>query len=120
MRVISTTAPSQQGLGSLPTIRRATAVEGRAARRRAQLPPDSLITFAAERKAAAVDAVFEALDRELIGLVPVKKRVEEIGSLLLVDRVRQRFGLLAPRPQPAHVLHRRPGHRQDDGRAAHG
>jgi probable Rubsico expression protein CbbX len=28
----------------------------------------------------------------------VKKQVEEIGSLLLVDRVRQRFGLMAPRP----------------------
>jgi probable Rubsico expression protein CbbX len=42
--------------------------------------------------------VFAALDRELIGLVPVKKQVEDIGSLLLVDRVRQRFGLMAPRP----------------------
>jgi probable Rubsico expression protein CbbX len=42
--------------------------------------------------------VFAALDRELVGLVPVKKKVEEIASLLLVDRVRQRFGLHAPRP----------------------
>ena len=42
--------------------------------------------------------MFAALDRELIGLVPVKKQVEDIGSLLLVDRVRQRFGLMAPRP----------------------
>jgi len=42
--------------------------------------------------------VFAALDRELIGLVPVKKKVEEIGSLLLVDRARQRFGLSGPRP----------------------
>jgi probable Rubsico expression protein CbbX len=98
VRVISTTAPSQQGLGSLPTIRRASAVDSKTGRKRVQLPPDSLITFAAERKAAAVDEVFEALDRELIGLVPVKKRVEEIGSLLLVDRVRVRFGLMAPRP----------------------
>ena len=57
-----------------------------------------MITFADERKAAAIDDVFAALDRELVGLVPVKKQVEEIGSLLLVDRVRQRFGLLAPRP----------------------
>ena len=98
VRVIGTTAPSQQGLGALPTISRASAAESKTARRRVQLPPDSLITFAAERKAAAVDEVFAALDRELIGLVPVKKRVEEIGSLLLVDRVRQRFGLMAPRP----------------------
>ena len=38
------------------------------------------------------------LDLELIGLVPVKRKVEEIGSLLLVDRARQRFGLSASRP----------------------
>jgi probable Rubsico expression protein CbbX len=97
-RVIGTSAPSQQGLGRLPTIRRATARDSRAGRRSTQLPPDSVVNFAAERKAAVIDEVFAALDRELVGLVPVKKQVEEIGSLLLVDRVRQRFGLVAPRP----------------------
>jgi probable Rubsico expression protein CbbX len=38
------------------------------------------------------------LDRDLVGLATVKKRVEEIASLLLVDKARQRFGLTAPRP----------------------
>jgi probable Rubsico expression protein CbbX len=102
VRVVGTAPPSQEGLGKLPTIRRPpgadTGKSGKAARRRTQLPPDSLVTFAAERKAAAIDDVFAALDRELVGLVPVKKQVDEIGSLLLVDRVRQRFGLMAPRP----------------------
>ena len=42
--------------------------------------------------------MFASLDRELVGLLPVKQKVEEIASLLLVDRVRQRFGLSAPRP----------------------
>jgi probable Rubsico expression protein CbbX len=102
VRVVGTAPPSQEGLGKLPTIRRPpgadTGKAGKAARRRTQLPPDSVVTFAAERKAAAIDDVFAALDRELVGLVPVKKQVEEIGSLLLVDRVRQRFGLMAPRP----------------------
>ena len=42
--------------------------------------------------------MFAELDGELVGLVPVKKKVEEIGSLLLVDRARQRFGLSGPRP----------------------
>ena len=51
-----------------------------------------------ERAAAGVDDVFASLDRELVGLLPVKKKVEEIASLLLVDRVRQKFGLSAPRP----------------------
>ena len=41
--------------------------------------------------------MFAALDRELVGLIPVKQKVEEIASLL-VDRIRQRFGLEAPRP----------------------
>jgi probable Rubsico expression protein CbbX len=93
----------QSGLGKLPTIgptRAKRGKESRAARRRGPggLPPEALITFADERKAAAIDDIFAALDRELVGLVPVKKQVEEIGSLLLVDRVRQRFGLMAPRP----------------------
>jgi len=42
--------------------------------------------------------VFTALDSQLVGLLAVKKKVEEIASLLLVDRVRQKFGLSAPRP----------------------
>ena len=73
---------------------------GDSARRRKQavLPEDSTVTLAEARAAAGIDQVFENLERELIGLVPVKDRVREIGSLLLVDQVRQRFGLLAPRP----------------------
>ena len=73
---------------------------GDAVRRRKQtvLPDDSTVTLSAARAAAGLDQVFENLERELIGLVPVKDRVREIGSLLLVDQVRQQFGLLAPRP----------------------
>lgn len=73
-RVVATTPPAQQGLGKQPTIVQPPRRErGKAARRHIQLPPDSMVTFAAERKAAAIDDVFAALDRELIGLVPVKK-----------------------------------------------
>jgi len=85
-------------LVAIGSIMLAAAALSWADRRRGPLPPDTVVTFADERKAAAIDDVFAALDRELIGLVPVKKQVEEIGSLLLVDRVRQRFGLTAPRP----------------------
>ena len=62
------------------------------------IQPDATITLAAERRSAGIDDLFVALDGELIGLVPVKKKVEQIGSLLLVDRARQRFGLSASRP----------------------
>jgi len=67
-------------------------------RRKETLLPDATITLAAERRAAGIDDLFIELDLELIGLVPVKRKVEEIGSLLLVDRARQRFGLSASRP----------------------
>ena len=78
----------------------------RPARRRASrpsrpdglLPPDATVTFAAERAAANVNDVFTSLDRDLVGLVPVKRKVQEIGALLLVDQARLRFGLEAPRP----------------------
>jgi probable Rubsico expression protein CbbX len=95
---VSKTPAEQPGLGALPAISRTPPTDRRTPRRRALLPPDALITFADERKAAAIDDVFAALERQLIGLVPVKKQMEEIGSLLLVDRARQRFGLTAPRP----------------------
>jgi probable Rubsico expression protein CbbX len=62
------------------------------------LPPDATVTFAAERAAADVDDVFTNLDRDLVGLVPVKRKVQQIGALLLVDQARRRFGLEAPRP----------------------
>ena len=72
-----------------------------AARRRGAaelLHPEAIVTLAEERQAAGIDDVFTALDHDLVGLVPVKQKVEEIASLLLVDRVRHRFGLTAPRP----------------------
>jgi probable Rubsico expression protein CbbX len=71
---------------------------GRTRRRNQTLLSDATITLAAERQAAGIDDLFVELDLQLIGLVPVKRKVEEIGSLLLVDRARQRFGLSASRP----------------------
>jgi probable Rubsico expression protein CbbX len=67
-------------------------------RRNEMLQPDETVSLVDERQAAGLDDLFLTLDLELVGLLPVKKKVEEIGSLLLVDRVRQRFGLSASRP----------------------
>jgi probable Rubsico expression protein CbbX len=69
-----------------------------AARRRTQLQADATVTFAEERESAGIDAIMGSLDRELVGLMSVKKWVEEVASLLLVDTARNRFGLVAPRP----------------------
>ena len=71
---------------------------GRTRRRNETLQPGATITLADERRIAGIDDLFVELDLELVGLVPVKKKVAEIGSLLLVDRARQRFGLSASRP----------------------
>ena len=62
--------------------------------------------LSSERKVAAVDEVLDSLDRELVGLVPVKTRIREIAALLLVDRVRARVGPGRAAAEPAHVLHR--------------
>jgi len=78
--------------------RRFTSAKTRTQRRGEVLHPEATVTLSEERAAAGVDDVFASLDRELVGLLPVKKKVEEIASLLLVDRVRQKFGLSAPRP----------------------
>ena len=75
-----------------------TAGPTRRRRRGELLHPEATVTLADERTAADIDDVFTDLDSQLVGLVPVKKKVEEIASLLLVDRVRQKFGLSAPRP----------------------
>lgn len=95
---MSAAAGSPSGFGKLPGVRKFSPAEGRTGRKAKQLPSEATVTLAAEQQAAGTEEVFAALDRELVGLVPVKKRIQEIGSLLLVDRVRQRFGLAAPRP----------------------
>ncbi len=62
------------------------------------LPPEASIALAAEREATSIDGILAALEDDLIGLAPIKQKVNEIASLLLVDRARRRFGLDAQRP----------------------
>jgi probable Rubsico expression protein CbbX len=45
-----------------------------------------------------VDAVIEELDRDLVGLAPVKARVRDIAALLVIDRLRMSLGLQAQAP----------------------
>jgi probable Rubsico expression protein CbbX len=88
--------PSRPALRSPPARRPPKPPKSR--QREEILQPDALVALADERQVAGVDDVFEELDNKLVGLYPVKNKVEEIASLLLVDRVRHRFGLEAPRP----------------------
>src|SRR5437773_1005692 len=54
--------------------------------------PDSF-DLEAEFARSNVQQVLEKLDRELIGLAAVKRRIREIAALLLVDRARRQLGL---------------------------
>ncbi len=51
------------------------------------------IDLRAEYEESGVREVLDELDRELIGLAPVKSRIRETAALLLVDRARARLGL---------------------------
>jgi probable Rubsico expression protein CbbX len=56
------------------------------------------VRLAHEFEESGVGPVLKQLDDELIGLAPVKQRIREIAALLLVDRVRSRFGLASQAP----------------------
>jgi probable Rubsico expression protein CbbX len=59
---------------------------------------ESTIDLRAIWNESGVQAVLDKLDAELIGLAPVKKRIREIASLLVVDRVRRDMQLAAGAP----------------------
>ncbi|HEY9212041.1 MAG TPA: CbbX protein [Ancylobacter sp.] len=61
-------------------------------------PLEDAIDLRAEFAASGLAGVFDELDSDLVGLVPVKQRLREIAALLLVDRARARFGLAAVSP----------------------
>ena len=45
-----------------------------------------------------VEAVMDELDRDLVGLTPVKQRVRDIAALLVIDKLRLNLGLSAQNP----------------------
>src|ERR1700694_1318853 len=55
-------------------------------------------SVAASEGVAGVRTVIERLDRELVGLAPVKTRVGEVASLLVVDKLRREQGLASESP----------------------
>ena len=55
--------------------------------------PVTSVDLRREFEAVEIASILAQLDRELIGLVPVKTRIREIASLLLVERIRQKMAL---------------------------
>jgi probable Rubsico expression protein CbbX len=45
-----------------------------------------------------VEAVMDELDRDLVGLAPVKQRIRDIAALLVIDKLRLNLGLAAQMP----------------------
>lgn len=64
--------------------------------------PDRPLDISAAYAESNIGAIIDQLDRELIGLAPVKSRIREIAALLLVDRLRKRVGL-ETEPPPLHM-----------------
>jgi probable Rubsico expression protein CbbX len=72
-------------------------------------PPSGEVDIAAAYRQTDIDAVLGELDRELIGLAPVKTRIRETAALLLVARLREQVGLSSDRPTLHMSFTGRPG-----------
>jgi len=62
------------------------------------LPADATVDLSSQQQAVRISALLNRLDEDFVGLAPVKDRVREIAALLLVDRLRQGYGLASSRP----------------------
>ncbi|MEQ1771487.1 MAG: CbbX protein [Devosia sp.] len=60
--------------------------------------PVASVDLAADFRESGVAEVLDELDRELVGLKPVKLRIRETAALLLVDRARKKMGLSQTTP----------------------
>jgi probable Rubsico expression protein CbbX len=63
----------------------------------ATAPPHS-VDLAKTFAESGVAEILEQLDRELVGLKPVKARIREVAALLLVDKLRRDLGLTSAPP----------------------
>ena len=61
-------------------------------------PALAAVNLREEFESVGIEDVFQQLDRELVGLRPVKTRIREVASLLLIERVRKKLGLSTEPP----------------------
>jgi len=59
---------------------------------------DQLVDIGAAHRDSNLEEILDALDRELVGLKPVKAYIRQLASLLLVARLREKVGLASERP----------------------
>jgi probable Rubsico expression protein CbbX len=65
---------------------------------RASAPATPSAHPGAHDAAAGIHDVLAELDRDLVGLAPVKRRIREIAGLLVIDRMRLELGIASTRP----------------------
>jgi len=61
----------------------------------AEAPPTTVAEVLAQSQ---VESVMDELDRDLVGLAPVKSRIRDIAALLVIDKLRAAHGLAAQSP----------------------
>lgn len=67
------------------------------------------VDIAAAYRAANVEQLLSELERELVGLKPIKRRIREIAAMLLIARLREQSGLNTERPTLHMSFTGRPG-----------
>jgi probable Rubsico expression protein CbbX len=93
-------APGQAGPGGTGFARRGSSADPGSPEPASISPlaPGDTVELGEERQAQRLSAMLDEFDRDFVGLAPVKARVREIAALLLIDRLRQRYGLASSRP----------------------
>jgi probable Rubsico expression protein CbbX len=59
---------------------------------------DGLVDIGAAHRDSHLEEILDELDRELVGLKPVKSYIRQLASLLLVTRLREQVGVATDRP----------------------
>lgn len=57
-----------------------------------------IVDIAAAHRESSLDEILTELDRELVGLKPVKAYIRQLASLLLIAQLREKVGLATERP----------------------
>src|SRR5512143_3357392 len=59
---------------------------------------DALVDLEEAYRASNIQQVLHEVDQECVGLLPIKARMREIASLLLIARLREQMGVTTERP----------------------
>jgi len=72
-------------------------------------PPPAAVDLGEIYRSSNIEGILHELDAELVGLAPIKRRIREIASLLLIARLREEQGLSTEKPTLHMSFTGRPG-----------